>query len=518
MSLYYIGGFPPPYGGVTIKNQNLFIALKEKIDIKRIDFNEIKRKNIKQTLNLFFSLLNRRNQFVVGVAGKKTRKNLCKLMYFVNRKAMEKSIIFLMGGTAANDIINDEEYQKYVTHFKCIYAETHGMVELLRIAGLKNAEYYPNCRFKTEKKLSVKEDSSPKIRYGFISLISKDNWVNTILDFASRNPSLSFSFYGPIEKEYKYEFLSTIKKLNNTSYYGVFSGNSEELYEELSRFEILFLKTDINIEETSRDLVKSKQTDLLCFFRNNGHYLNNNRQGQEGAIIRSKTSEEFLKLLEEIENNYSKDLGIKDVIQKKEYQSSETSLLAKKIEQENGLILNKTYVMQTVFFSRVCLDKGIDIVLKTAQLMPDVAFHIYGPIDEDSLDLFYDTICKLDNVFYHGIFSDKNELLYKELSKYEVVLLPTRWASEGVPGILVEAKIVGIPAIVSNICFNSEIIHDEVDGIVLKDNNEICLSEKIRNLIKNKQLYRTIKNGSKGDAESYYVEAYIDSIINQINS
>lgn len=169
-----------------------------------------------------------------------------------------------------------------------------------------------------------------------------------------------------------------------------------------------------------------------------------------------------------------------------------------------------------MFLSRVCQDKGIDIVLKAAQLLPDVAFHIYGPINEDSFEILYDTICKTNNVFYHGIFSGKDDLLYRELSKYDVVLLPTRWASEGVPGILVEAKIAGIPAIVSDVCYNAEIIHNEVDGIVLKNNDEYCLSDAIRRLLENNRLYRDIKTGSKNDSESYYVESYIDSLVKQI--
>ena len=114
------------------------------------------------------------------------------------------------------------------------------------------------------------------------------------------------------------------------------------------------------------------------------------------------------------------------------------------------------------------------------------------------------------------IFSGKDDMLYHELSKYDTVLLPTRWASEGVPGILVEAKIAGTPAIVSDICYNAEIIHNEVDGIVLKANDEHCLSNAIRRLIENNQLYRAIRTGSKNDSESYYVESYIDSLVKQI--
>ena len=45
MAIYYLGTFPPEYGGVTVKNQNLYSALSKKIEIDRVDFSEIKRRN-----------------------------------------------------------------------------------------------------------------------------------------------------------------------------------------------------------------------------------------------------------------------------------------------------------------------------------------------------------------------------------------------------------------------------------------------------------------------------------------
>ena len=61
MSIVYMGAFPPGYGGVTIKNQNLYAALEKEIPIKKVDFNRVKRKDIKEAGRLVFHLLNPRN-------------------------------------------------------------------------------------------------------------------------------------------------------------------------------------------------------------------------------------------------------------------------------------------------------------------------------------------------------------------------------------------------------------------------------------------------------------------------
>ena len=312
MSLYYIGGFPPPYGGVTTKNNNLFIALQEKINIERIDFNEIKRGNIKLLIRLIMVLLNRQNQYVVGVAGKNTRKKLCKLLYFVNRKAMRKSVIFLMGGTVANDIACDKEYQKYIANFKCIYAETHGMVDTLRNVGLENSEYYPNCRFKPSIPLSKGAEQHHDLKCVFFSLISVEKGVDLVLEVAARMPDVLFSFYGPIEACYRNEFLKTIKMYSNTKYFGVFSGNSDEVYQELRKFDVLLFPTKYTTEGVPGILVESKISGITCIVSDSSYNSEIVRNGIEGIVLEDNSAEEMKLSLEELKNDRKKLSDLKE--------------------------------------------------------------------------------------------------------------------------------------------------------------------------------------------------------------
>ena len=90
MAVYFLGAFPPTYGGVTIKNESLYQALSKYIDLKKVDFNQIKRFNFVEIFRLLFALCGRDNQFVIGVSGKKTRKRFTKLLYAVNSKAMRR--------------------------------------------------------------------------------------------------------------------------------------------------------------------------------------------------------------------------------------------------------------------------------------------------------------------------------------------------------------------------------------------------------------------------------------------
>jgi glycosyltransferase involved in cell wall biosynthesis len=166
-----------------------------------------------------------------------------------------------------------------------------------------------------------------------------------------------------------------------------------------------------------------------------------------------------------------------------------------------------------VFFSRVCREKGANIVLSAAGLLPDIRFDVYGPIEDSFKAEFISGISDLPNVSYNGTFPSSGENIYAKLNEYDVLLLPTRWFAEGIPGILVESKIAALPAIVSNVAYNGEIITDGVNGIVLPENNAHELTVAIRRLDESRALLKVMKLAAKADADRYYIEKYIDGII-----
>lgn len=177
---------------------------------------------------------------------------------------------------------------------------------------------------------------------------------------------------------------------------------------------------------------------------------------------------------------------------------------------------NENRQLQCVFFSRVTPDKGVDIVFEAAQRLKDVTFHLYGELADEYSETFQCLLKNSSNVQYHGVFVGRNEEVYEELQKYDVMLFPSRWAFEGVPGILVETKIAGIPAIVSDICYNAEIVEDGVSGIVLKENTGEALAKAVHALDEDRELLYSMKCGARASAEAYYIENYVDEIINTL--
>lgn len=334
MKIRYIGLFPPPYGGVTIKNKLIYDCLSETKKIVKFNRPRWMPREVFQILNLMTGIIPNQSLIIgVSAAGGKS-KLVTKTLYFFARRNMNRSLYFMMGGQECYRIADNKEEIKWYSEYKKIYVETETMKKIMVEAGINNVEIFPNCR---------------------------------------RKPKSEMRAQGERQK-------------------------------------------------------------LRC-----------------------------------------------------------------------------------VFFSNIKPEKGADIILEVAKGLHNIEFFFYGPIESEFDEVFKRTVSELENVHYMGIFKGSDEEKYKELRKYDVLLLPTRWKNEGVPGILVEGKIAGLAEVVSNESYNSEIVKDGVEGIVLKENTKECLVETILHLESNRGNLRKMQVCSKESAKRFFIETYLPSILCQLD-
>lgn len=91
------------------------------------------------------------------------------------------------------------------------------------------------------------------------------------------------------------------------------------------------------------------------------------------------------------------------------------------------------------------------------------------------------------------------------LRSAKIILLPSRW--EGLPLTLLEAMQFGIPAIVSNVTGNNEVIADGLNGHVIDDEDATAYAIKIKTLLNDANLYnRQSLAARKIFAEKYQME------------
>ncbi len=331
MAIYYLGPFPPEYGGVTVKNQVLCAALEQHIPVRRLDLSALKRGDIRVLLRLLGALLRPGSRFVIGVAGRGNRKRLTGLLYDTRRRVMGRSLLLMMGGRTEMD----SRQLLWTAAFHRVYVETAEMKQALERRGLGNVAVYPNPRPRPE------------------------------------TPGGASAAEGP----------------------------------------------------------------LRC-----------------------------------------------------------------------------------VFFSRIQREKGADLVLRAAELLPEVSFSFYGPVDMADRAAFFAAAANLPNVRYHGVCAGTGETVYRVLRRHHVLLFPTRWTTEGVPGALAEAKLSGLAVIASRESYNPALVSQGRDGLLLEENTAECLAAAIRRLDRDRELLARLQAGSLRSGQKYCLDAFLPEILSALEA
>ncbi len=319
MTIRYIGNFPPPYGGVTVKNKLLYDGLSEKVKIRHFDKPDFLPQNIYQFIVVLQALLPGQ-QLIIGLSsrGEKSRI-LTRLLFIFNRRTMRRSLYFMMGGTEADRIASNEKEQKWYRNYRRIYVETKSMAARLRQAGLKNVTVYPNCRRRPDRDESITYNPNRKMRCVYFSRIEKEKGVDYILDAAKSLPDIIFGMYGEIDPDYEKEFRSRIDNLDNVIYHGIFKKTGEGLYHELRKYDVMLFLTKWHTEGIPGVIVEAKMAGLPCIVSNMSHNSELIEDGEDGIVLKHNSSEELIEVLSRLD----KDRGLLEKLKEGSLRSAE---------------------------------------------------------------------------------------------------------------------------------------------------------------------------------------------------
>lgn len=169
-------------------------------------------------------------------------------------------------------------------------------------------------------------------------------------------------------------------------------------------------------------------------------------------------------------------------------------------------------IFKIVFMARVVKEKGIDKIFEFADFIKTqvglenkLIIDFYGPIILKDRDYFNEKIKQYDFVNYKGVLQP--DKIYKTLSNYDVLLLPTRYEGEGFPGTILDAYISGVPVIVSNWKFIPEFVEHGKTGFIYHTQQEFF--NYILKLCQEPQLlFKMKKNAFEKSKEFSEIEAW----------
>lgn len=151
---------------------------------------------------------------------------------------------------------------------------------------------------------------------------------------------------------------------------------------------------------------------------------------------------------------------------------------------------NKTIIKRFVFMSRIVPDKGVDLIIRSANELNALGLEgkfiidFYGRCSNDYEPIFMEKISGIENVNYRGMLNFSQNSAYDTLASYHIMLFPTYWRGEGFAGIFIDAYIAGLPIIATDWAHNRAILGDDAYYIPSHDGD--ALTEIMKNVIEEK--------------------------------
>ena len=152
--------------------------------------------------------------------------------------------------------------------------------------------------------------------------------------------------------------------------------------------------------------------------------------------------------------------------------------------------------LKLVFMARINKLKGLETIFSFAGLIKERNLNIdidfYGPIVDTDNDYFGANVAKYDFVTYHGNLAP--DRIYETLSKYDLLILPTQYYTEGFPGSVLDAYISGIPVIVTKWMYATEFVDEGITGFIVPfENPQEEFNERILDIYFHREKLKELK-------------------------
>lgn len=168
-------------------------------------------------------------------------------------------------------------------------------------------------------------------------------------------------------------------------------------------------------------------------------------------------------------------------------------------------------------FSRVQELKGITFAINTIKKINEkitdkiIYLDIYGPIDDEYKSEFEKLIQENSEVIsYKGCVNATESVSF--IKDYYMLLFPTKYFNEGIPGTIIDAMAAGLPVIASRWHYCDEMIEHMKNGLVYEFYDDMGLENMIEYAVYNPNIIKNMKNNCLIKAEEYMYENVIEKI------
>ena len=155
-----------------------------------------------------------------------------------------------------------------------------------------------------------------------------------------------------------------------------------------------------------------------------------------------------------------------------------------------------------LFLSLLMPQKGLPELVEAALRFPaSVRLTVVGP-EMPGFDVR--DLSRLPNVTYAGVAEP--ECVPAIMEAHDALVFPTRYASEGYSGVVIEAFQMGLPVIVTRQASLQELVTNGKDGLYVEVGSVDDIVEAIARICSNDQLFQRLRNGAVETGKQYRMD------------
>lgn len=178
--------------------------------------------------------------------------------------------------------------------------------------------------------------------------------------------------------------------------------------------------------------------------------------------------------------------------------------------------------IKCVFTGRMVEDKGVLVIFEAARILKDkyndkIRFILCGDLDSNPKALGKEEIesfCDGEYIQWLGFKRDIKKILHN----CHIMIFPSFYM-EGLPKSVIDAEAIGLPVITTDWVGCRDTVIDGYNGFIIPPKNSKILAEKIKILINDSELRKSMGRNSRIYAEEYFsIENVIEQHLNIYSS
>lgn len=173
-------------------------------------------------------------------------------------------------------------------------------------------------------------------------------------------------------------------------------------------------------------------------------------------------------------------------------------------------------------FSRVMRKKGITDAIEALRTINEEAgqtvycLDIYGKIDEAYQTEFSALLEQTKGfVRYMGVASPEKSV--EIIQNYFLLLFPTKFETEGIPGTIIDAYASGVPVLAARWKSYADVVEERETGFGYEQNNQAALLEMLRHLAEHPELVTGIKENCLRKAVEFTPQATVKILVENLS-